>query len=388
MEVIYALEEIPETINKSIFLAGPTPRGPDGIAWRQEALKILELKGYDGTVFVPEPRDAKWHREYDRQVEWEDLCLNTSDCILFWIPRNLKTMPGFTTNIEWGRWENSGKVVLGYPEEAEKMSYTAFYAKKEGIPTVSGEIGTLEHTIEMALVMTNFGADRSKGERNVPLHIWWTPQFQSWYKSQTDVGNYLNSSKVLFTYNHRWSKGVFLFVLRANVYVAHEDRIKEHDFVLSRTDVSSVMLWKPASPVEESEIVFVREYRPAISNHLGFVVELASGSSSDPGEIDPLTLAIEEVREETGFHVEPERLKSHGARQLASTLSSHKSHLFSVELTDDEMDYFKSQVGHTHGMVHEGERTYIEIFKLKDIFVKDVLDWGALGQIYAVVNSL
>lgn len=60
MEVIYALEDMPDTFTKSIFLAGPTPRNKDEVeSWRPDALKILEDKGFDGVVFIPEPESPK-----------------------------------------------------------------------------------------------------------------------------------------------------------------------------------------------------------------------------------------------------------------------------------------------------------------------------------------
>src|SRR3989344_6490668 len=118
MQIVYALEPLPETINKSIFLAGPTPRSQDIKSWRPEALAILEKLSYDGVVFVPESRNGQWQEsEYVNQIEWEEYCLNVADCIVFWIPRAMDTMPALTTNIEWGVWCNSGKAVLGVPPE-------------------------------------------------------------------------------------------------------------------------------------------------------------------------------------------------------------------------------------------------------------------------------
>ena len=90
---------------------------------------------FDGTIFIPEPRNNCWHIEYDSQVKWEAKCLNIADAIVFWIPRDLITLPDFTTNIEWGRWESSGKIFLGYPSNAEKMSYIHFYAQKLNLST-------------------------------------------------------------------------------------------------------------------------------------------------------------------------------------------------------------------------------------------------------------
>ena len=39
---------------KSIFLAGPTPRDVKILSWRIAAFKFLEENGFDGLVYVPE----------------------------------------------------------------------------------------------------------------------------------------------------------------------------------------------------------------------------------------------------------------------------------------------------------------------------------------------
>jgi len=220
MNVIYALEELPKVINKSIFLAGPTPRDEDGNPWRKEAVEILKKSGYDGVVYIPEPRDGSWAKNYDDQIEWEELCLNQADCIVFWIPRDLKTMPAFTTNIEWGKWEDSGKVVLGYPKDAEKMRYLHHYAEEFKVSISS----TLEDTLTDAIKFIGEGVDRTGGERMVPLYIWNTPQFQSWYLNQVDAGNRLDDAKVLVCYRPLFKKFIFMWVLWVDMYVSSEDR--------------------------------------------------------------------------------------------------------------------------------------------------------------------
>lgn len=62
MIVNYSDQEIIKG-EKSIFLAGPTPRGKDIISWRNEAIKILESLGFAGLVYVLEysnwkPKDS------------------------------------------------------------------------------------------------------------------------------------------------------------------------------------------------------------------------------------------------------------------------------------------------------------------------------------------
>lgn len=149
MQVIYAKESLPEDSGKSIFLAGPTPRSQTVPSWRPEAIELLKKAGYDGIVFSPEPRDGNWQGEYTDQIEWEERCLNMAGCILFWIPRNLKTLPGLTTNDEWGAWKASGKVVFGAPPDAPKVSYQRYYARRLQVPNSD----SLEETIQFALEM-------------------------------------------------------------------------------------------------------------------------------------------------------------------------------------------------------------------------------------------
>jgi hypothetical protein len=151
-EVGYAQEEIPSSRAGSVFLAGPTPRDPEVPSWRPDAVEVLRGRwAAAGTgrlvVFVPETREGGVNAGWDAQVEWEDACLNACDVIAFWVPRDMRTLPGLTTNVEWGRWESSGKVVLGAPAEAPRNRYLFHYARRHGVPTAA----TLEDTMDAAL---------------------------------------------------------------------------------------------------------------------------------------------------------------------------------------------------------------------------------------------
>jgi hypothetical protein len=165
---------------KSVFLAGPTPRSIEVISWRKEAIEHFKNFGFDGTLFIPEPRDGIWREGYSDQVDWEDTALNIADCIMFWIPRELKNMPAFTTNDEWGRWKESGKVVFGVPAEAQNVKYQKYYADMLSVP----EADTLEETVKLSIKMAGEGAERRGGERHVPFFIWKTKQFQDWHTAQ------------------------------------------------------------------------------------------------------------------------------------------------------------------------------------------------------------
>lgn len=151
MKIIYAKKpiNIDEAKLGSIFLAGPTPRNKDIQSWRPEAISIFDKLQYSGILFVPEEEYGNWKGTYDDQVEWEELGLATSCCIMFWIPRKIPEMSGFTTNDEWGFWKKSGKVVFGAPINAEKVSYQRYYATKYKVPQFS----LLEDTVFGAIQM-------------------------------------------------------------------------------------------------------------------------------------------------------------------------------------------------------------------------------------------
>jgi len=144
---IYAEDKIP-VAGKKIFLAGPTPRTLDVKSWRPKAIKALRELGYTEHILIPEKRNREDGYDYDTQVEWEDKALNAADVIIFWVPRDLETMPGFTTNIEFGEWMKSGKVVLGYPKEASGMRYMAKKAMKYRIPVFDNLDETCERAVQ------------------------------------------------------------------------------------------------------------------------------------------------------------------------------------------------------------------------------------------------
>ena len=393
MQIVYTGEEMPEKVTKSIFLAGPTPRNKEEVeSWRPDALRILEDKGFDGVVFVPEDRDGKFKRDYDDQVEWEEKYLNVADCIVFWVPRDLSNdstgfpkMAAFTTNVEWGAWASSGKVVFGAPEDAEKITYLKYYADKYNVPISDSLIDTLDSAIEML----EDGDEREGGARYVPLFIWKQDSFQSWYKAQTEAGNRLEKARLLYTFRPRFKSFVFLWILHVEVYVAEEDRVKDNEFVLARTDTSAVLLYHNPSEstgsLQEYEVVLVKEFRSPASTKDGFIRELPGGSSPTKGE-DPMTTASEEIQQETGLYIDPARLQEHPARQLCGTFSSHKSHLFSLEISSEEMKWFKSQKDIVHGVEEDTERTFVEVFTVGQLLKEDLVDWTTLGQILNVIG--
>jgi len=141
--------------SNSVFLAGPTLR--DNVfenSWRSEACRILEELGFTGTIYVPEfskPRHFS-DADLDAQVEWEWSCLGVAGIIVFWVPRELNLLPGFTTNVEFGRYitKKPEQVILGYPEEAKKMEYLKQLYIKE---TNREPTNCLKETLKQSLLL-------------------------------------------------------------------------------------------------------------------------------------------------------------------------------------------------------------------------------------------
>ena len=389
MKLVYSLEEPPDSFSKSIFLAGPTPRSSDVRSWRPDALKVLRAQSYDGTVFIPEGRNISSDTDYtsnDTYPVWEHRMLDMSDCILFWVPRDLQTLPGFTTNVEFGLYADSGKVVFGAPENTPATSYLKFVCKKLSIPYLN----SLEETVAQAISSIGNGALRTGGERNIPFQLWRLRAFHTWYRAQKKAGNRLDGASVEWLSRVRNKpEAIFAFALRPNVFVASEGRNKINDQVVFRLDISVMLLYKKTDNVLDTRITLVREFRTASSTEDSFIWELSGGSS--PVITDPFEVALEETREEVGLDLssETERIVAHGSRQLTGTLSAYQAHLFSMELTDAELDWLEAQEGIAHGADlgnSTGERTYIQIRTLREVLNNQLVDWSNLGMILSVLT--
>lgn len=379
IKVVYAKEPHPTEVVKSVMLCGPTPRDNGTTSWRPEALELLEKLGYDGHVLVPEPRDGKFTGDYIDQVEWEDRALQMADLIIFWVPRDMRTLPGLTTNIEFGLWADTGKCVLGTPPGAEHVRYLQWMAAKKKIPNYS----TLEATLQEAVEKLGVGAFRKGGDAQIPLHIWSHPTFQEWLLSQKKVGNHLESARVLWTFRvGQQLEKVFAWCLHVSVFIKSENRLKFNEFVLGRTDTSTIALYyKPEmGTIMDVEFVLVREFRSPARTENGFITEFPSGSTSKTAGVGS---AVEELEEETSLKIDPSRLRQLDQLQLAGTLSAHTSTLFAAELTKEERDKVQelADSGKTFGKLEETEITYIEVKTLKEIIAWKCADWTTLGMI-------
>ncbi|WP_157974977.1 nucleoside 2-deoxyribosyltransferase domain-containing protein [Glycomyces dulcitolivorans] len=374
--VVHANETPPDWWDAAVFLAGPLPRSADVASWNPEAIGHLRKRwDRDGrlVVFTPELREGVL-ADYTGQIEWEHRGLHDADVILFWVPRDLETMPAFTTNIEFGAWFDSGKIVFGAPASAVKNEYLLHLAESRGVPVAD----RLDAACGAALDLIGDGSRREGGERSVPLLVWRTDSFQTWYGAQRDAGNVLEGVHLEWTFRvgeHR--EAVMYWAAHVQVRVTAEDRSKTNEVVISRPDTAQVLLYRPGAALDETVIVLVREFRSPASTPDGFVHELPGGSSRE--ESDPAVQARDEVEEETGLILTAGRLRRIGTRQIAATMSGHRAHLFAAELTESELAWLRAQDA-PHG-AGDSERTWTEIATYAEIRKQSLVDWSTLGMI-------
>ncbi|GAA2408675.1 hypothetical protein GCM10010191_16570 [Actinomadura vinacea] len=374
MIIVNAREEPPDGWDAAVFLAGPAPRSPEVPSWRPAAHAELRERWRGGRLVVFDPEDRKEVLfDYAGQVDWEERCLNLADEVLFYVPRDLETMPAFTTNVEWGIWHDSGRVVFGAPPGAPKNRYLLHYAEKFGVPTATDLPGTVAATLDRI----GSGAARTGGECEVPLLLWRTAAFQSWYGAQRAAGNALLGARVVWRFGDQWG-------LRVRIRVAAEDRIKDDEMVISRPDLGVVVLYRPGPTLDATTVVLVREFRGPAATPDGRVHE-PPGGSGPAGGADPLRAALAELAEETGLALPADRLREHGSRQVNATMSAHRAHVFAAEITEDELAALSS--GGPHGVAADGERTYVEIATFGEIRRERLVDWAALGMIAEVLTE-
>lgn len=388
VQVVYAKQPYPTSLHASIFLMGPTPRHETGGAsWRPAMLQALEQAGFDGTVFVPEDAEGSYAHSYVDQVAWEQEGLEMADVIVAWVPRELTTMPAFTTNVEFGEFLRGGRLIYGRPAGAPKTRYL-----DERYLAVTGlaPLDSLEALARAAVERIGTGMARSGGECRVPLPIFRSPQFQSWYANLTHAGNRLDDARVLWVFHAGPTRELFSFALRVTVWIGAEQRFKRSEYVLTRSDVSTVVALARGQRDDglDDAVVLVREYRSTVNTSDGYVHELPGGSTFGPRQ-DPLEIAVQELDEETGLRIDASRLRPLGVRQLGGTTSAHRSHVFLVELTPDELAAARAdaEAGTRHG-VGNSERTFVEVRSVAELLADARVDWVSLGAVFAAQHAL
>lgn len=396
MRITYSGEDLPHDVTKTIFLAGPTQRIEQGerydLSWRDEALKQLAALQYDGDVFVPLFRDAVENElreaseyNYTEVTAWEEAAMNRADVILFWVAR-YGDQVGLTTNVEFGRYLEKGTLWYGRPDDADNIRYLDYHTSKTKLPIYS-KLSDMCEAIDKYL---GEGMSRHGSECLIPLNIWKTNQFQTWYNNQVECNNQItkfNVKSVITTGNHKRPYDVFGFAAAVTINIGAEGRFKDNEWIISRSAISAILPYHTNADGVTS-LFLTREYRSAVNNELSYVYEFASGSSHDWAK--PINDAIEEAKEELGLEISnPDRLIQLKPRQAFSTMCTNLVHPYLLPLTGDEYArlHEMAESKEVTGSHYSEVITIVEVTEL-DLASKVPVDFTTLGMLYSAILKI
>jgi 8-oxo-dGTP pyrophosphatase MutT (NUDIX family) len=337
--------------------------GASAARWQAEVIALLRHRwAGDGrlVVFLDEPGGPR----------------DLADVVMFWWPSDVDRR---LVSESLAAWSDGHRAVHGTPAGTGLSDQLSRYASCHP-DAVAGTLGDL---VGVALGRIGAGAHRVAGERDVPLDVWRTSSFQRWYSAQAGAGNTLLSARPVWTFSAGPDQGMLMYwALHVSMYVRAEERVKSNEVVISRPDISVMALYQRGATIDDTVVVLVREYRSPASTPDGFVHELPGGSAA--AEPSPLDQAIAETAEETGLTIGLHRIRAHSSRQLAATMSAHHAHLFSAEITGEELVQLRASQAKPHG-AGDTERTWPEITTFGELRRQHLADWATLGMIAEAV---
>jgi ADP-ribose pyrophosphatase YjhB (NUDIX family) len=372
---VYLDQQPPESWNASIFLV--MPQGPESTAaaWHRDVVALLREQWPGGgplVVFVPRPSSqAGRSATVTELADWYDRALHGADVVLFWWPEALD--PGLLPQ-SLAAWSDGLRVIHGAPHGVAHARDLQEHASGQAVtaaPTLAAMVGA-------ALEKIGSGAHRSDGERDVPLPLWRAESFQRWYSAQTMAGNKLLGARQVWTFSIGPRRRLLYWALHVRIYVLAEDRIKDNEIVISRPDISVLALYRRGVTIDDTSIVLVREFRSPASTPDGMVHELPGGSGVF--DRDARDQAVQEAAEETGLVIDASRIRAHGSRQVAATVSGHHAHLFTAEITSAELARLRASSATPRGSTYS-EQTWPEIMTFAQIRRSRLVDWATLGMI-------
>jgi ADP-ribose pyrophosphatase YjhB (NUDIX family) len=377
---VHVGQQLPGHWDACLVLGGSAPDpGSSATSWRSEVIALLrERWGGDGrlVVFVPPPGSGARDDAGGELADWYDRAFDVADVVMFWWPDDADPQL-ISTNL--AAWNDSQRVVHGTPSYSPQSRYLLKYADRHGISTAT----TLAGLVGVVLDKIGSGALRAAGEREIPLPVWRTDSFQRWYAAQASAGNTLLGARQVWTFSTGPDRRFLLYwALHVRVHVRAENRVKSNEVVISRPDISVLAFYQRGATIDDTTVVLVREFRSPASTPDGLVHELPGGSGS--ANASALDQAVGEAEEETGLAIDVRRIRAHGSRQLAATMSAHHAHLFAAEITGDELAQLRATQSTPHG-ASDNEQTWTEITTFGQIRESRLVDWATLGMIAEAV---
>lgn len=263
---------------------------------------------------------------------------------------------------------------------------------------------------------------RDGAECKVPIQIWTTPVFKSWYDNmKKKVGNRLSDANLQYVFRvGKDKKSVLYWILHPDIAIEIENdgdkkRHKSNEIVIGRTDVKTVVpYYIPVTAIDPNngsvdvmsiEVALVKEFRSTSRTPDGYIYEFPGGSSfrerppDDDGKDAGRFLMDEAIKELNEELTEEKnvfgrdntyRLANHGFRQLAGTTTCHGDHVFSIQLSKTQYDGLVKNIrdGKYFGNAAETERTYPILQTVRQVLESKFLDWASLGMLWNVLYDV
>lgn len=323
-----------------------------------------------------------------------------SDIIISWVPRELKTMPALTTNIEFGEDLWTGKILYGRPDDAEKCRYLD---KRWFEITNKEPFNSLEEILTEAINLLQNSIERTGIKKIVPSMNFGLDSFNNWFhhheKNIENIQTILNiNSAETIEYNKFKIPNLyptekpFLNISRVRMKIENENRIKSNEIIISRPDIN-VIVPIYYNKKKNIKLLLVNEFRVNVLNEKNYVKECPSGSSNTKRV--GLDSAIEEMKEETGLEIAKERCIYVDSKQSFATLLTHKTHIWYVQLTKEEYKNIKKSIkekkifgidAEDNNTENSGEKIHLSIVENKNIY-KENIDLNTLGIINSAIQK-
>lgn len=211
-----------------------------------------------------------------------------------------------------------------------------------------------------------------------------TKHYQNWATKLTSAGHVIENIQCEHVVTVGEKKFPLFILLKPAIRVDGENRIKSNEIVIIRPSTYHTIVWsKNNEDSLKDRVLLIKEFRSTVINHKGFVFELPAGSAKNDFASERST-AVDELKEETGLTIDPNQLIFCGHAQQAPTVVAHLSSLYSVRITEEEMNKIIVQTaGKTFGDTSETEITHVCVVTVGDIMnpTNDQYGWELRGMV-------